>query len=206
MKLLIADDHAVICRGVCESLEESPLNLEISEASSACEVLKSIKDHTYDIIVLDIHFPDGNGLDLLEQIQTCRKQTRVLMFSLSPEEQYARRTLRLGASGYLTKNCSPNELVLAIQKVAEGGKYISQVLAESLADEICMQAKLSPHQTLSEREFQVLTWLGAGKSIKEIAVELALSPRRVSTYRSRVLEKINLKTTADLIRYALRTS
>jgi DNA-binding NarL/FixJ family response regulator len=203
MRVLIADDHAIVRRGVREILEEAPLGLAVDEVGSAAETLKAVKVNTYDIVLLDIAFPDGSGLDVLHQIRTDCPQTRVLLLSMYPEEQYAQRALRLGASGYLTKDSAPNELVIAIQKVAVGGKYITQALAERLVDEIDMQVEKAPHETLSDREFQVLTCLGAGKSIHGIASELSLSPKTISTYRSRLLEKLKLKTTADIIHYVI---
>jgi DNA-binding NarL/FixJ family response regulator len=203
MKVLIADDHAIVRRGVREILEEAPLGLFVDEARSAAETLIAVRDNAYDIILLDISFPDGSGLDVLRQIRALSPQTRVLLLSMYPEEQYAQRALRLGASGYLTKDSAPNELVIAIQKVAVGGKYITQALAVRLADEIGIQAEKAPHETLSSREFQVLTRLGAGKSIHVIAAEFSISPKTVSTYRSRLLEKLKLKTTADIIHYVI---
>jgi two-component system, NarL family, invasion response regulator UvrY len=203
MRVLIADDHAIVRRGVREILEEAPLGLLIEEVASATETLTAVRDNPYDIVLLDISFPDGSGLDVLRQIRVHCPCTRVLLFSMYPEEQYAERALRLGASGYLTKDSSPNELVIAIQKVAVGGKYITQALAERLAEAIGEQVRKSPHETLSDREFQVLTRLGAGRSIHEIAAELSLSPKTVSTYRSRLLEKLKLKTEADIIYYVI---
>jgi len=203
MKVLIADDHAVLRRGVREILEEAPLGLSVDEACSASQTLKAVRDNVYDIVLLDISFPDGHGLDVLRQIRAQCPQTRVLLLSMYPEEQYAERALRLGASGYLVKDSAPNELVTAIQKVAVGGKYITQALAERMADEIGFQVEKSPHESLSDREYQVLTHLGAGKSIHEIAAELSLSPKTVSTYRSRLLEKLKLKTEADIIHYVI---
>jgi DNA-binding NarL/FixJ family response regulator len=175
----------------------------VYEASSAAETLKVVREDVFDIVLLDISFPDGSGLDVLRQIRDFSPQIRVLLLSMYPEEQYAQRALRLGAVGYLTKDSAPNELVAAIQKVAVGGKYITQALAERLADEIGEEVRQSPLETLSDREFQVLTRLGAGRSIHEIAVELSLSPKTVSTYRSRLLEKLNLKSGADIIRYVI---
>ena len=139
MKVLIADDHAIVRRGVREILEEAPLGLFVDEAGSAAETLKAVRDNVYDIVLLDISFPDGSGLDVLRQIRAHSPGTRVLLLSMYPEAQYAQRALRLGASGYLTKDSAPNELVIAIQKVAVGGKYITQALAEHLADEIEFQ-------------------------------------------------------------------
>jgi DNA-binding NarL/FixJ family response regulator len=203
MKVLIADDHAIVRRGVREILEEAPLGLCVDEARSAAETLIAVRDNAYDIILLDISFPDGSGLDVLRQIRALSPQTRVLLLSMYPEEQYAQRALRLGASGYLTKDSAPNELVIAIQKVAVGGKYITQALAERLVEEIGIQVVKTPHETLTDREFQVLTRLGAGKSIQAIAAEFSISPKTVSTYRSRLLEKLKLKTTADIIHYVI---
>ena len=203
MRVLVADDHAIVRRGVREILEEAPLGLTVNEAGSAAETLKAVRDNTYDIILLDISFPDGSGLDVLRQIRAHSPQTRVLLLSMYPEEQYAQRALRSGASGYLTKDSAPSELVIAIQKISAGGKYITQALAEHLAEEIGDEVEKAPHETLSDREFQVLTHLGAGKSIHEIAAEFSLSPKTVSTYRSRLLKKLNLKTTADIIHYVI---
>ncbi len=203
MKVLIADDHAVVRRGVREILEEAPLGLFVDEAGSAGETLKAVRDNAYDIVLLDISFPDGSGLDVLQQIHAQSPQTRVLLLSMYSEDQFARRALRSGASGYLTKDSTPNELVIALQRVIAGGKYVSQLLAERLADEIGQEAEKAPHETLSDREFQVLIRLGAAKSIQEIAAELSLSPKTVSTYRSRLLEKLNLVTTADIIHYVI---
>jgi len=203
MRMLIADDHAIVRRGVREILEEAPLGLTVNETGSASETLKAIQDNVYDIVLLDISFPDGSGLDLLSQIHSIRPQARVLLLSMYPEEQYAKRALRLGASGYLTKDSAPSELVIAIQKVAMGGKYITQALAERMADDIGEEALKFPYQTLSNREFEVLKRLGAGKSIQAIAVELSLSPKTISTYRSRLIGKLKLKTTADIIHYVI---
>jgi DNA-binding NarL/FixJ family response regulator len=203
MKVLIADDHAIVRRGVREILEEAPLSLSVYEAGSAGEALKAVRSNTYDIVLLDIAFPDGSGLDVLQQIHSHEPRTRVLLFSMYSEELYARRALQLGASCYLSKDSAPDELVIAVQKVIAGGKYITQALAESLADEVESQVEKAPHETLSNREFQVLILLGAGKSIHEIAVELSLSPKTVSTYRTRLLKKLNRKTTADIIHYVI---
>jgi two-component system invasion response regulator UvrY len=203
MKVLIADDHAIVRRGVREILEELPLSLSVHEAGSASEALKAVRSNTYDIVLLDIVFPDGSGLDVLQQIHSHEPRTRVLLFSMYPEELYARRALQLGASCYLSKDSLPIELVIAVQKVIAGGKYITQALAERLADEVESQVEKAPHETLSNREFQVLILLGAGKSIHESAVELSLSPKTVSTYRSRLLKKLNRKTTAEIIHYVI---
>jgi two-component system, NarL family, invasion response regulator UvrY len=201
--VLIADDHALLRRGVREILEESGVEILVTEASSAAEALKSILHLACDVALLDIAFPDGNGLDVLKEIHSQRPQTRVLFLSGYPEAQYAQRALHLGACGYLAKNSAPDELMNAIQKVMAGGKYITQSLAEQLAQNISSDFEKPAHEKLSDREFRVLIALGAGKSVGEIAAELSLSPKTVSTYRSRLLEKLQLKTTADIVRYVL---
>jgi DNA-binding NarL/FixJ family response regulator len=201
--VLIADDHALLRRGVREILEEGGIDIDVSEVSSAAEALRAILHNSFDIALLDIAFPDGNGLDVLKEIHSQRPQIRILLLSMYPEAQYAQRALHLGASGYLAKNSAPDELMNAIRKVMTGGKYITPALAEQLAQEISPDFEKPAHEKLSDREFRVLTALGAGKSIGEIAAELALSPKTVSTYRSRLLEKLKLKTTADIIRYVL---
>lgn len=203
MRLLIADDHAVVRRGVRDILEESSLGLAVDEAFSAGETLIAVKNHTYDIILLDISFPDGSGLEVLSQIRTFSPKTRVLLLSMYPEKQYAQRALRLGACGYLTKESTSSELVNAIRKVIGGGKYITRALAEQLADEAGFQNEKAAYETLSNREFQVLKYLGNGKSTSQIADELSISPKTVSTYRSRILVKLNLKSTADIIHYVI---
>jgi two-component system invasion response regulator UvrY len=203
MQVLIADDHVVVRRGVREILEEAPLGAAVDEAGSAHETLKAIRDKAYEIVLLDIAFPDGSGLDVLREIRAQRPDTHVLLLSMYPEEQYAQRALRLGAAGYLTKDSTAAELISAIRTVIAGGKYISQSLAERLADEIGTETQQASHKTLSDREFQIMIHLAAGKSVGEIAAELGLSPKTISTYRTRVLEKLGVKTTAEIIRYAL---
>jgi len=203
IRVLIADDHALLRRGVREILEEGMPGIFVNEVSSAAETLKTILHDTYDIALLDIAFPDGNGLDVLKEIHSQRPQVHVLFLSMYPEAQYAQRALHLGASGYLAKNSAPDELMNAVQRVMAGGRYITPALAEQLAQEISPDFESPAHNRLSDREFQVLIELGAGKSISEIAADLSLSPKTVSTYRFRLLEKLKLRTTADLIRYVL---
>ena len=206
IKILIADDHAVVRRGVKEILGEMSIPLEVDEVETAQSAIKAVMNQQYDILLLDISFPDGNGVDVLKQVQQINPNTRVLILSMYPEEQYARRVLKAGAYGYLTKDSAPIELVSAIQKVIAGGRYVTLSLAEKLADDLVSPAKSIPHEALSNREFQVLKAIAKGKSSSQIASELALSPKTISTYRSRILEKLNLKTTAELIRYALENN
>ncbi len=203
IRILIADDHAIVRRGVRDILNELPDQIEIAEVSSAMDALHEIGAHPYDIAILDISFPDGNGLDILNQVRTIRPLTRVLFLSMYPEEQYARRALKNGAYGYLTKDSAPTELVAAIQRVIAGNKYVTMTLAQKLVDNLAAPQVQEPHEYLSDREFQVMLELARGKKILDIASELMLSPKTVSTYRSRIFQKLNLDTTADLVRYVL---
>ena len=203
VKILIADDHAIVRRGVKDILEEMSAPVEIDEADSAQSAVKAALQGQYDILLLDISFPDGNGLDVLTQVHASSPGTRVLFLSMYPEEQYARRVLKAGAYGYLTKDSAPTELIAAIQRVIAGGKYVTLSLAERLADDLASPVAEALHEALSDREFQVMLGIARGKALSQIASELSLSPKTVSTYRVRVLKKLNLTTTADLIRYVL---
>jgi two-component system invasion response regulator UvrY len=203
IKVFVADDHAVVRRGVLQILEEAPDMVSVGEASTGREVLRAMRKHDCDVLVLDISMPDGGGLEVLKQLQTLKPHLRVLILSMYPEKQYALRALKAGAAGYLTKESAPDELITAIRQVAEGGRYITQSLAEKLAAELKSDVEKEPHETLSDREYQVMTLLAAGKSATEIAAELSLSIKTVSTYRARVLEKLRLSSTAEIIRFAI---
>lgn len=203
IRVFVADDHAVVRRGLVQILTETPDMVVAGEASTGREVLQAVRKHDYDVLVLDIAMPEGGGLEVLQQLQTLKPDLRVLILSMYPEKQYAVRALKTGAAGYLTKESVPDELIAAIRKVARGGKYVSQSLAEQLASELRGEVEKEPHKTLSDREFQVMILLAAGKSITDVAEELSLSVKTVSTYRTRILEKLNLKSTAEIIRYAL---
>jgi two-component system invasion response regulator UvrY len=203
IKVFVADDHAVVRRGVLQILEEAPDMVSVGEASTGREVLRAMRKHACDVLVLDISMPDGGGLEVLKQLQTLKPHLRVLILSMYPEKQYALRALKAGAAGYLTKESAPDELITAIRQVAEGGRYITQSLAEKLAAELKSDVEKEPHETLSDREYQVMTLLAAGKSATEIAAELSLSVKTVSTYRARVLEKLRLSSTAEIIRFAI---
>jgi DNA-binding NarL/FixJ family response regulator len=203
IRVLVADDHAVVRRGVVQILEEAPDMVVAGEASTGRQVLQAVQTHDYDVVLLDIAMPDGGGLEVLRQLQTLKPDLRVLILSMYPERQYARRALKAGAAGYLTKESVPDELIAALRRVAEGGKYVSQSLAETLARELVGEVEREPHEMLSDREYQVMTLLAAGKTVTEIAADLSLSVKTVSTYRARILEKLNLKNTAEIIRYAL---
>jgi DNA-binding NarL/FixJ family response regulator len=176
------------------------------DASTTAEALTLIDQQHWDIVVLDISLGSSSGLELLHAIQTQRPRLPVLVFSMHSEEQYARRAFQAGASGYIMKNSPSTELATAINKVARGGKYVSAKLAEALVADLHPRAHLLLHERLSQREFEVLRLLASGKAVSEIADMLSLSDKTVSTYRGRILEKLQLKTTADLVRYALEHS
>jgi two-component system invasion response regulator UvrY len=202
IRVLVADDHAVVRRGLVQILDEAPDMVAAGEASTGRQVLNEIQEHDFDILVLDIAMPEGSGLEVLNQLQTLKPDLRVLILSMYPEKQYAVRALKAGAAGYLTKESAPGELLTAIRRVAQGGKYISQSLAEELAASLVGEAEKPPGERLSDREYQVVRLLAQGKTVTEIATELALSIKTISTYRARVLEKLHLRNTAEIIRYA----
>ena len=204
LKILIADDHAIVRQGLKQIVTETPDMIVAGEASNGQELLNKIKENDYDVIVLDITMPGRNGMDVLRQLRSERSGLPVLMLSIHPEEQYALRALRAGASGYLTKESAPDELVVAIRKVSRGGKYISSSLAEKLAFELDVGREQAPHETLSDREYQVMCMIASGKAVMEIAQELSLSDKTISTYRSRILEKMKMKNNAELTYYAIK--
>jgi len=204
LKILIADDHAIVRQGLKQIVTETPDMIVAGEASNGQELLNKIKENDYDVVVLDITMPGRDGMDVLKQLRSEKPELPVLMLSIHPEEQYALRALRAGASGYLTKESAPDELVVAIQKVSRGGKYISSSLAEKLAFELEAGHEQAPHETLSDREYQVMCMIASGKTVMEIAQELVLSEKTISTYRSRILEKMNMKNNAELTYYAIK--
>jgi two-component system invasion response regulator UvrY len=203
IKVLVADDHAVVRRGVVQILAESPHIVVAGEASCGSEVLHAIWENDYDIVLLDIAMPGGSGLEVLKQLHSLKPEVQVLILSMYPEKQYAMRALRAGAAGYLTKDSAPDELIDAIDRISRGDKYITRSLAQELASELGGNADKELHEALSDREYQVMRLLAAGESVSEIALQLSLSVKTVSTYRTRILEKLNLKTTAEIIHYAL---
>jgi DNA-binding NarL/FixJ family response regulator len=204
IRVVVADDHPVVRQGLKQILADTPDITVAGEASTAREVLTEVRRHGCDVVLLDLSMPGGSGLDVIQQIKAESPVTRILVLSMHAEDQYAVRVLRLGASGYLTKECAPDELVNAIRRVHGGGRYVSQSLAETLVNHLDRPAQLSPHQALSDREYQVLCLIAKGLRGPQIARELRLSEKTVSTYRTRVMQKMHLKTTADLIRYAIR--
>lgn len=203
-RILIADDHAILRKGLRRILTEINEGYDIDEASNGYEVIEKIRERDYDLILLDISMPGLSGLDALKQIKAENPKLPVLILTMHPEEQYALRSLKAGASGYLTKESVPDELMNAIRKILRGGKYISNSLAERLAFAIDEKTEKQPHELLSDREYQVFCLIAAGKGLTEIAEEMSLSVKTVSTYRSRILEKMKMKSNAELIHYAIK--
>ena len=203
LRILVADDHAIVREGLKQVLLEEFQEATISETSTAQATLDLIKTQKWDILILDIHFPDKNGVDILKEVKTLQPDLPVVVLSLSPEDQYGIRVLKAGGSAYLTKESAPEELISAVKKVLEGGRFVGASLAEQLAASIAPPHTQPLHQTLSDRELEVLEYLGSGGTVTDIAEALTLSVKTVSTYRGRLLEKLRLRTTADLIRYAI---
>jgi DNA-binding NarL/FixJ family response regulator len=204
MKILIADDHAVFRRGLKETIGEAFPRVTFGEAQTALEAVEGVRQQNWDIVILDISMPGESGLDILNDLKRLRPKLPILLLSMHPEEQYARRALKAGASGYLTKESVPEELKHAVRKIVAGGRYVSATLAEKLAYDLRSGVDVPVHELLSDREFQVLRMIASGKTVKQIADEIALSVKTVSTYRARILEKTGMKTTAELIRYAIQ--
>ena len=203
IRIIIVDDHPVVRRGLKQILHEEPDVKVVGEAESAQEAFKIIRTIDCDAVVLDISLPGATGVEILKQLKYEHQKLPVLILSVHPEEQYAVRVMKAGASGYLTKESAPEELVKAIRKIISGGKYISSSLAERLITDIDASGK-PRHEKLSDREFEIMRMIARGKAIKKIAEELYLSEKTVSTYRSRLLEKMNMTTNAEIISYALK--
>ena len=203
MKILLADDHTVVRRGIRDILEDEFGHIAFTEAKDFHETLEHYEKQDWDLLILDINMPHGNIIDVLTRATAFHPTTPVLVLSMYPEEQYAVHVLKAGAAGYLTKESVTEELIAAVRKVLSGGKYVSLPLSEKLASCLAAGAETLLHETLSTREFSVMLMIASGKSVKEIAEEEFLSAKTVSTYRSRLLEKMNMKTTADIIRYAI---
>jgi DNA-binding NarL/FixJ family response regulator len=175
------------------------------EAKTAEETVDCVRQQDWDVVILDISMPGKSGLDILDDVKRLRPRTPVLLLTMHPEQQFARRALKAGAAGYLTKDSVPDELKVAIKRIVAGGRYVSATLAEKLAVDLRKGADIPLHELLSDREFQVLRMIASGKTVKEMAEELSLSVKTVSTYRGRILEKTGMKTNAELIRYALES-
>ena len=204
IRVLVVDDHPVVRRGIIQILEGEPDMASVSEAANAGELMRLAAGGDWDVVVLDINLPDRSGMEVLRDLKALRPDLPVLVLSMYPEDQYALRALKAGASGYLTKESVTEELVAAVRKAAGGGRYVSASLAEKLAEAMVSPVGKAPHELLSNREFQVMRMIASGKRLKDIAQELRLSVKTVSTYRSRVMEKMGFQSDAQLIRYALR--
>ena len=204
IRALIADDHAVVRQGLRQILLETADMVVTGEAANGPEALERARAGGYDVIVLDITMPGRSGFEVLKELRLEDPALPVLVLSMHSEEQFAVRLLKAGASGYLNKESAPEELVKAIRKVVSGGRYVSPRLAEKLAFEIDSGSDKLLHETLSDREFQVMRMMASGQTVKEIAAELALSVKTISTYRARILDKMNLHTNAELIHYAIQ--
>ena len=207
-KILIVDDHTIVRQGIIRILTDDPeLQIEFDEAPDGRTAIAMASRHTYDLVLLDISLPDQNGLSVLKHVRLQHPKLPVIILSTHPEEHYAIRTLRAGAMGYVNKAAAASELKIAIDKVLAGRKYLSPSQSELLADALFDKNDDTPlHTTLSDREFQLVCMITAGKTLTEIAGELALSVKTVSTYRTRVLEKLQLRTTADIINYCIRNN
>jgi len=203
-KVLIADDHSVVRAGLKDIIRDLSPGVVIEEVTDGQLALDKIENDKFDLIILDISMPGKSGLNVLEVLRNRNRQERVLMLSMHSQEQYAIRAFKLGASGYLSKDSAPEELAQAIRKIMEGGKYISQGLAEKLIFDQKPESDKAPHELLSDREFQVMCMIAQGNSLREIGEQLSLSEKTVSTYRTRILEKMDMKSNADLILYAIR--
>jgi two-component system invasion response regulator UvrY len=203
MKILIADDHTVFREGLNRIFAEAADISEIGEASNAQQLLERVAEKRWDVVLLDISMPGKSGLDVLKEIKQIHPRLAVLVLSMHPERQFAVRVIKAGTAGYLTKGAAASELLKAIRRVYREGKYISDSVAEHLAMAVGQKTDRPLHESLSDREFEVLRMIGAGKTVGEIAEELSLSVKTVSTYRTHILEKMNLKNNAELMLYVI---
>lgn len=203
LKIVLADDHAIIRYGLKQIILEEYTDAHIYEAQNSNEVFKTVKKHPLDLVILDISMPSRDGIEVLKDLKKSHPKLPVLILSMHSEERFAVRALKSGAHGYLTKTSAPDELGQAIKKILKGGKFITPSLAELLADSFEHRESQSDATVLSDREYQVFLLIASGKSVSECAEEISLSVNTISTYRSRILEKLKLKTNADLTRYAI---
>ncbi len=204
IKVLIVDDHAIVRQGLRRILAETPDMTVTGEAENGVEALRKIREGEWDVVLLDVSMPGRNGVDTLKQIMSENRGIKVLILSMYPEDQYAVRLLKVGAVGYMTKETAPEELVEAIRKVARGKKYISPTLAELLLVELGVDSEKPLHETLSDREYQVFRLIGSGKTVSEIASQMSLSVKTISTHRAHILEKMKLKNNAELTLYVIQ--
>lgn len=206
MRILIVDDHTILRQGLKQILADEFAAAEFGEAATAQQALQQVQQHPWDLLLLDITMPGRNGLEVLSEIKDFQPNLRLLVLTMHPEEQFAVRALKCGADGYLTKHSATEDLATAVRKVLDGGKYISPGLAEKLVTVIRRDTNQPLHEQLSDREYAVMRMLAAGTSVTKIADELALSVQTISTYRRRILQKMNLHSNAELTRYALSMS
>lgn len=204
LKILIADDHAIVREGLKQIIAENDRMVIAAEADNGKDVLKKAQNCDIDVLVLDISMPGRDGIEVIKQLKIDKPKLPILVLSMHSEEQYALRVIKAGAAGYLTKESAPDELIGAIEKVGAGRKYISDKLAEILALELETGIKKAIHETLSDREYQVMYMIATGKTVKQIANELSLSDKTISTYRSRILSKLNMKNNAEVTYYAIK--
>lgn len=204
IRIVIADDHAIVRKGLRQILADEDGNVTIEEASTGQELLVKVRGNPFDLVLLDISMPGRDGLEILKDLRVEFPKLPVLILSVHPEEEYAIRAIRAGASGYLTKSSAPEELITAIRRVLAGKKYISSSLSERLADVLSVESDRPLHAALSDREYQVFCMIARGKSTREIGLELALSEKTIGTYRARILDKTGLKNNAEIIRYSIK--
>ena len=203
LRVLCVDDHAIFRHGLKQILTQYDRNAQVGEAPTAADALRMLRQARWDLVILDLSLPDRSGLQLLMDLKQEHVDLPVLVLSMHADDEYAVRALRNGAAGYVTKDSAPEELIVAIQKVTRGGKYMTPALAEKVAFSFASPSTEKPHHSLSERELEILRLIGGGKSLKEIAAMLSLSVKSVGTYRARILEKMGMTTNADLIRYVV---
>ena len=206
INIIIADDHEIVRAGLKQIISNSNDLVVKGEANDGQQLLEKVRDEEYDVVLLDIKMPGRSGLDILKQLKVEYPDIPVIVLSMHPEDQYAVRTIKAGAAGYLTKETAGEKLIEAIKKVFNGGKYISPTLAEKLADSIANDKQKPPHEYLTDREFQVMCLIASGKTVTEIAKELFLSVKTISTYRQRILEKMNMKNNAELTHYVINNN
>jgi two-component system, NarL family, invasion response regulator UvrY len=205
LNILVTDDHAIIRRGLKQIMVEAwGDDVAVQEAQNAQEAVHHVRERDWDVVLMDITMPGRSGIDILKEIKTARPKVPVLFLTMHGEDQFAVRVLKAGAAGFISKDSAPTELVQAIKKLVAGGRYISSSLAEKLAMGLAEDLDQEPHELLSDREFQVLRKIGSGRTSTQIAEELSLSVKTVSTYRARILEKMRMNTTAELATYAIR--
>jgi DNA-binding NarL/FixJ family response regulator len=203
LRALVADDHTVVRLGVKQILSGEYSSAQFGEAQDADQVFRELWRGEWDILILDLTLPGKDGLEVLKRVHSMHPRLPVLVLSMHPEDRYGRRVLKAGASGYVNKESAAQELVVAVQTSLRGGKYVSRPLAEKLARDLAVGSPEQPHDSLSDREFQVMCMIASGKTVSQIAAELCLSAKTISTYRSRLMDKMRMRTSAELTRYAV---